>query len=238
MKWIELFINFVRDGLPSPVSLDFLLPVGGQERKDIIAEVDQIIEYHRKLKQAHHERMKKRMLKGKETDADADAAFVSGVMDNLHIGGLMGDVADVTAEHSDEEADEDAEGSSDEYSDDEAAGPNGAPRRPLPPLPTDKDLPAVLQPIRRGAGRGRKDRAPINPPTLKHVPTLVPVFVELVSLPSMPLARSLLTPVDDRSEASSRPLGGTSAPNRLHDLSSDVLGLVTSLASLEWTLAF
>lgn len=183
MKWIELFINFVRDGLPSPVSLDFLLPVGGQERKDIIAEVDQVIEYHRKLKQAHHDRMRKRMLKGKETDADADAEFVAGVMDNLHIGSLMGDVADVTAERSDEEAEEDDEGSSDDASEEEVpdhgVGPDGAPRRPLPPLPGEK--PSVLQPIPRGSGRGKKDRAPIDPPKLKLVPSLVPIFVELVS---------------------------------------------------------
>ena len=108
MSWIELFINFVRDGLPSPVSLDFLLPVGGKERDDILAEVDALVEYHRKLKLAHHERMKKRLVKGRQDlDKDADAAFVAGVMDNLHISGVMDDVHDIEHEESDDEASDD-----------------------------------------------------------------------------------------------------------------------------------
>lgn len=155
MKWIELFINFVRDGLPSPVSLETLLPHAGQERKDVLAEVDAIIEYHRKLKSAHHERMRKRMIKGESSEADADTAFVTGVMDNLHIGAVMGDVADVAAEDS-EEDEEEEEGSSDE--DVDAGG------KPLPPRP------GGLQPIFNKSRK--KDRVPIVPPKLTLVPRL------------------------------------------------------------------
>ncbi|KAJ8292902.1 PX domain-containing protein [Rhodotorula toruloides] len=166
MAWIELFINFVRDGLPSRVSLDFLLPVGGKEREEVLAEVDALVEYHRKLKLAHHERMKKRMVKGGGDDLDknADAAFVSGVMQNLHIGDVMDDVHDVEAEDSDEEA----AGYSSSESELEAD------EQPPPPLP-NKDPPQVPpRPPRK------KDRAPIDPPKLEHIPRLVPVFVELV----------------------------------------------------------
>jgi hypothetical protein len=178
MKWIELFINFVRDGLPSPVSLDFLLPHGGQERKDVIAEVDALIEYHRKLKAAHHERMRRRMMKGRETDADKDAAFVSGVMENLHLGGMMGDVEEVTTERSDEEDCEDDEATSNEDEDPRPVG--AAPRKPLPPLPGAASTPvSTLEAIPKSSRK--KDRAPIDPPKLKLVPLLVPVFVELVS---------------------------------------------------------
>ncbi|GAA5879573.1 hypothetical protein JCM3774_000289 [Rhodotorula dairenensis] len=172
MAWIELFINFVRDGLPSPVSLDFLLPVGGQEREQVLAEVDAIVEYHRKLKLAHHERMKKRLVKGVDNDKDVDAAFVAGVMQNLHIDGVMDDVHDVEAEASDDEGSAYYSSSEDEV-DSEAAA------RDTPP----QSLPAAKQqapqvPSRNG-GR-KKDRVQIDPPRLEHIPKLVPVFVELV----------------------------------------------------------
>jgi hypothetical protein len=169
MSWIELFINFVRDGLPSPVSLDFLLPVGGKEREDVLSEVDALVEYHRKLKAAHHERMKKRLVKGQELDKDADAAFVSGVMQNLHIGGVMDDVDELQNEGSEDEAEEEGVGSSDE---DEAPSP-----------PTGGSSSQVPQ-IKHPRQSKKKDRVPINPPNLVHIPQLVPIFVELVrSLP-------------------------------------------------------
>lgn len=175
MKWIELFINFVRDGLPSPVALEFLLPHGGQERADVLAEVDAIIEYHRKLKAAHHERMKRRLNKGAASDADTDAAFVSGVMANLQITSVMGDVEEATAEDSeDDEEDDDAHGSSsdDEYGPEDFTA--AKPRVPggLVPIPNE--------PSRRGR---KKDRVPIDPPKLKLIPLLTPVFVEMVRAP-------------------------------------------------------
>lgn len=168
MAWIELFINFVRDGLPSSVSLDFLLPVGGTEREEVLAEVDAIVEYHRKLKLAHHERMKKRLVKGDDLDKDVDAAFVAGVMQNLNLDGVMSDVHDVEAEESEDEAD--AYSSSEEESVD-APEADEAPQQAGGP-----GEPAV--PVRQGR---KKDRVQIDPPRLHHIPQLVPVFVELVS---------------------------------------------------------
>ncbi|GAA5884933.1 hypothetical protein JCM16303_005354 [Sporobolomyces ruberrimus] len=176
MSWIELFINFVRDGLPSPVSLDFLLPVGGKEREDILKEVDAIVEYHRKLKLAHHERMTKRMTKGKESDRDVDAAFVSSVMDNLHIGSVMDDVNDVEAE--DESSDEEEEEV--EYVDSDASSHERVP----PPTVTKsngqgqkREPPSGPQIPKKSK---KKDRVAIEPPKLFHIPQLVPIFVELV----------------------------------------------------------
>lgn len=166
MSWIELFINFVRDGLPSPVSLDFLLPVGGKEREDVLSEVDALIEYHRKLKAAHHERMKKRMVKGQELDKDADAAFVSGVMQNLHIGGVMDDVDELANEGSEDEAEDEGVASSDE---DEAS-----------PVPGSSQQQQGAPQIKHPRQSKKKDRVPIDPPHLVHIPQLVPIFVELV----------------------------------------------------------
>lgn len=177
MSWIELFINFVRDGLPSPVSLDFLLPVGGKEREDILKEVDAIVEYHRKLKLAHHERMTKRLTKGKESERDVDAAFVSSVMDNLKISSVMDDVNDVEAE--DASSDEDDEEI--EYEDSDASSHE---RIPPPSTSTsrtsngNKVEPSGPQIPKKSR---KKDRKPIEPPKLFHIPQLVPIFVELVS---------------------------------------------------------
>lgn len=177
MSWIELFINFVRDGLPSPVSLDFLLPVGGKEREDVLKEVDAIVEYHRKLKLAHHERMTKRMTKGKESDRDVDAAFVSSVMDNLHIGSVMDDVNDVEAE--DESSDEEEEEV--EYVDSDASSHERVP----PPTVTKSNGPGQKGEPPSGPQipkkSKKKDRVAIEPPKLFHIPQLVPIFVELVS---------------------------------------------------------
>jgi hypothetical protein len=167
MSWIELFINFVRDGLPSPVSLDFLLPVGGKEREDVLSEVDALVEYHRKLKAAHHERMKKRLVKGQELDKDADAAFVSGVMQNLHIGGVMDDVDELANEGSEDEAEEEGAGSSDEESLDSPPAPGSS---------SGQQVPQIKHPRQSK----KKDRMPIDPPHLVHIPQLVPIFVELV----------------------------------------------------------
>ncbi|GAA5856145.1 hypothetical protein JCM8547_003002 [Rhodosporidiobolus lusitaniae] len=176
MSWIELFINFVRDGLPSPVSLDFLLPVGGKEREDVLAEVDALVEYHRKLKTAHHERMRRRLVKGQELDKDADAAFVTGVMQNLHIGSVMDDVDELAAEGSEDEAEEEGEASSDEESLDEAPSP---PAKPTASGSTSTGRPPVPQ-IKHPKLSKKKDRVPIDPPVLHHIPQLVPIFVELV----------------------------------------------------------
>ncbi|GAA5848790.1 hypothetical protein JCM3766R1_005309 [Sporobolomyces carnicolor] len=176
MSWIELFINFVRDGLPSPVSLDFLLPVGGKEREDVLKEVDAIVEYHRKLKLAHHQRMTKRLTRGQESERDVDAAFVSSVMDNLHIGAVMDDVNDVEAE--DASSDEEEE----EYEDSDASSSHERVQPAAAATPSKATAGSKLEPSGPQIPKKsrKKDRAPIEPPKLFHIPQLVPIFVELV----------------------------------------------------------
>ena len=183
MQWIELFVNFVRDGLPSPVSLEVLLPHAGPQRAAVLAEVDAIVDYHRQLKLAHHVRMERRLKSrgGKPSDADADAAFVSGVMENLKIGNVMGDVEDIEIEDSASDADEDEDdgASTRTSSSDEEGGPED-------PTGAGYRSGAVLQviPNSRAKGKGGKGskqaRQKVEPPVLKLIPKLVPLFVELV----------------------------------------------------------
>lgn len=188
MKWIELFINFVRSGLPasetsSAVSLEFLLPHGGSERADVLAEVDAIVEYHRKLKAAHHVRMTKRMVRGAETEKDTDAAFVEGVMQNLQIRSVMGDVADVNAEESEEEEEDGEDGEGRGSSSDEEDGPEDAQGRPRQPPTQPGRLLVPIPPAPGKKGGRKKDRVKIEPPKLTLIPRLTPVFVEMLRAP-------------------------------------------------------
>jgi hypothetical protein len=120
MKWIEHVINFVRDGLPKPIYLEFILPHSGPERAKMMEEVDTVIEYHRKLKEAHHQRMRRRMIRGEGTARDEDAAFVEGVMDQLSMGEMVQAMGELDAEDSDEERNGDS--SSEELLDDDVSG--------------------------------------------------------------------------------------------------------------------
>ncbi len=42
MRWIELFLDIVREGLGDPISLEFILPHTGDERRDTIKEIDEV----------------------------------------------------------------------------------------------------------------------------------------------------------------------------------------------------
>lgn len=175
MKWIELFVDFMRAGLPSPVSLEFLLPHSGKERQQVMKEVDEIIEYNRKLKLAHHDRTKRRLLKGGESSTeDVDAAFLTGVMENFQLGSVMDDVNELAGEDSDEE-EEEAEERDDSEDDLFEPVPESSPTAPKP-LPL---LPGQLVPIPKPT-RKKRDRLVIDPPKLVHIPLALPVFVELV----------------------------------------------------------
>ncbi|CDO75602.1 hypothetical protein BN946_scf184858.g42 [Trametes cinnabarina] len=56
MRWIELFLTLMRDGLGEPISLEFLLPHTGADRENVLREVDAVALYHYKLKVASHAR--------------------------------------------------------------------------------------------------------------------------------------------------------------------------------------
>lgn len=118
MKWIELFLTFIRDGLSGgqeKISLEFILPHMGKEREGILKEVDEVALYHYKLKVAYEAKVRKRF--HRQTGAtleeeQAAQALVDNVMGELQFGELMkGDAEDVIAEDDEDEW-------SEEYSDD------------------------------------------------------------------------------------------------------------------------
>ncbi|CAE6455627.1 unnamed protein product [Rhizoctonia solani] len=70
MKWIELFIGLMREGLGNSISLEFILPhAGGEERAQLIREIDSVALYHYKLKLAHEDKIRKRF--GRSANANS-----------------------------------------------------------------------------------------------------------------------------------------------------------------------
>ncbi|KAG6844898.1 hypothetical protein H0H87_002597 [Tephrocybe sp. NHM501043] len=118
MHWIELFLAVVREGLGSPLSLEFILPHAGKERDDVLNEVDKVALYHYKLKVIYEGKIRRRFGRIQERSGDADIEdevtqdLVNGVVGEIDFGELIhGDADDVAAEETDEY-------SSDEYDDD------------------------------------------------------------------------------------------------------------------------
>jgi len=111
MRWIELFLTVVREGLGEPISLEFLLPHTGQERADILAEVDKVALYHYKLKVAYEGKLRRRFGRAQnaaDAEDEATQALVNGVVGEINFGELIqGDVDDIAAEETSSEDDDD-----------------------------------------------------------------------------------------------------------------------------------
>lgn len=121
MAWIEVFLDFIRDGLPPAASggptridLEILLPHSGPERLAMLREVDAIAVYHYKLKVAHESKVRRKFLRttvrGAEAeglDAEDEQALIDSVVDGLDLGGTIGGgVAEIGAEDDDDDDDE------------------------------------------------------------------------------------------------------------------------------------
>ncbi|KAG7096935.1 hypothetical protein E1B28_004334 [Marasmius oreades] len=144
MKWIELFLTVIREGIGSPLSLEFLLPYMGKERADILAEVDKVALYHYKLKVLYEDKIRRRFGRTRgQHDADAEdeatKALVEGVVGEISFGELaQGDAFDVAAEETDEDEDsseyysssEDDPDESEEDESDDSSIPNSSRLRP------------------------------------------------------------------------------------------------------------
>ncbi|KAF8351436.1 hypothetical protein F5887DRAFT_937457 [Amanita rubescens] len=109
MHWIELFITVIREGLGEPISLEFLLPHTGQERQEILEEVDKVALYHYKLKVLHEDKVRRRFGRAQgQNEADAEDEATQTLLDNavneISLGGLVRtDAGDVDAESDSEE---------------------------------------------------------------------------------------------------------------------------------------
>ena len=164
MRWIELFLTLMRDGVGERLSLEFLLPHTGADRENIMREVDEIALYHYKLKVAYEAKLRRRFGRTQGmNDADAEdeaaAQLVNGVVRDLSFGELVkGDADDLAAQETDDEDDSSDEDSgsgsgtsgsgsdesdsdeSDETDSEESSGGSDT-ERDGTPFPDDKRLP-------------------------------------------------------------------------------------------------
>ena len=131
MRWIELFLTAFREGFGDPISLEFLLPHTGQERVDIMKEVDEVALYHYKLKLAHQNKVRKRFgrTQGRnDADAEDEAAqiLLNGVVQDIDFGELVkGDVDELEAAEDEEDEDSDEDDSEEESSEEESTDEEG-----------------------------------------------------------------------------------------------------------------
>jgi len=127
MKWIELFLTFVREGLTDgneKIALEYVLPHTGPERVEILKEVDAVALYHYKIKVAYEVKVRRRFTKQETVSADgiASQALVDNVIGELQFGSLLkGDAEEIYAEE-DEEAEWDSSDESSEYETDSDDG--------------------------------------------------------------------------------------------------------------------
>lgn len=106
MTWIERFLAYARDGLHDKIDLEFLLPAAGEERLQILREVDAVAAYHYKLKLAYEEKVRRRFQKNAATDDEA--ALIDGMIASLNLNdSVVGDMEEVGEE--DEDSGEESE---------------------------------------------------------------------------------------------------------------------------------
>lgn len=141
MKWIELILTVMREGLGEKTSLEFLLPHTGQDRQAILKEIDEVAMYHYKTKVVHEDKVRRRFGRTEgQHDADAEdqatAALVQGVVHELSFGELIqGDADEFAAEGSSEE---DGSEESSEYDSEYTTGDSeeeSSEEEPPPPPP-------------------------------------------------------------------------------------------------------
>lgn len=245
MAWIEIFLDFVRDGVPAKsaggpgkIDLEVLLPHSGPERQALLKEVDDIAVYHYKLKVAHESKVRRKFLRaggkgGASVDGDDEQALVDSIVDGFSLGGTMqGDVKEIEEEDSsDEDAIYDDENDDDDGDEPlesrmpisspavlvwdektpilEDAAPSrllrlpgrhkktpstsGTPSPPAAPglsalprrMPQNPPTDGLYGKKETARHAKRKGKVAITPPTVKLLPALLPLFVEMVSLPAL-----------------------------------------------------
>jgi len=170
MHWTERFLDVVRNGIGDPISLEFILPHAGEERRTIMKEIDEVALHHYKLKVQHESKVRRRF--GRVDVAGEDPAaqdIVDGFMHDFSFGDLMKeDAMDMAAE-------EDESDGSDESSDYESVTGDSETEseesgRSLSPIARPRVSPSTL-PVQDSSHRPAEQPFPSSPP-LK--PTLPP----------------------------------------------------------------
>ncbi len=152
MHWIELFLDIVREGLGEPISLEFILPHTGDERRDTIKEIDEVALHHYKLKVAYESKLRRRFGRAGGANVGGDdentREIVGGLVRDVSIGDFMkGGMLDVAAEEEEYSDDSDESGSDYESETDdgetESEESSESSSRPSAQLRTSPSTPAL-----------------------------------------------------------------------------------------------
>jgi hypothetical protein len=178
MRWIELFLDIVREGLGQPISLEFILPHTGDERREIMKEIDEVALYHYKLKVAYETKLRRRFGRAGGTDInngedEGTREIVNGFVRDVSFGDLMrGDMLDMAAEE--EESDDSYELTSEYESvtdDDETGSEESKEILSTPPAlsrvspPTPSVPGSISQPVQLPFPRSQPSEVAIPPRT-------------------------------------------------------------------------
>lgn len=188
MRWIELFLDVVREGLGEPISLEFILPHVGDERRDTIKEIDEVALHHYKLKVAYESRLRRRFGRAGGADLEGDdkntGEIVGGLVRDVSLGDFMrGGMLDVAAEE--EEDMDDNDESSTEYESDtddgESESEESSESSPLPltQLRTSPSTPSLSKTTPRRA------QQPLPPPQPSPAKLPPPPTSSLTRAPSV-----------------------------------------------------
>ncbi|KAF8607628.1 hypothetical protein BDV93DRAFT_536552 [Ceratobasidium sp. AG-I] len=163
MKWIELFIGLMREGLGDPLSLEFILPhAGGEERADLIREIDSVALYHYKLKLAHEDKIRKRFgrtananMRVEDQEEAAAQEFMADIVRDMQfsdvVRGDAGELVAVNSESSSEYESDDTD-EPDSSEDDSGSSETGTAESAVSREPP-RSAPPVRQPATSGKGR-------------------------------------------------------------------------------------
>jgi hypothetical protein len=195
MHWIELFLDIVREGLGEPISLEFILPHTGDERRDTMKEIDEVALHHYKQKIAYESKLRRRFGRAGGADIGGDdenaREIVGGLVRDVSLGDFMkGGMLDVAAEE--EESSDDSEESSSDYESDaddgetvsEESSENSS--RPPAQLRRSPSIPTLPNAIPRRAQESFPPSQPSKlavPPPAKS-PSLSPSRAPSVASPS------------------------------------------------------
>ncbi|KAI0938121.1 hypothetical protein AcW1_004798 [Taiwanofungus camphoratus] len=215
MHWVELFLTLMRDGLGENISLEFLLPHTGQERADIVKEVDAIALYHYKLKVAYEDKVRRRFGRTQGlNDADAEneiaAEVVNGVVRDLSFGELIqGDADDIAAQETDSDwdsSDDEDDGSESGSSEDDSDGSDESDSNESQQTERETLPQRQITPVTRSHTIGylpHPPRSHQDPKSIHHRQSLDP-YLDRPPLPLRP-SRSLTLSHPNSPSRSSRP---------------------------------
>lgn len=171
MHWIELSLTVIREGLGEPLSLEFLLPHSGEDREQVISEIDKMVLYHYKLKVLYEEKLRRRFGRAQGHSIHSDAnreeelaeELLNDVAGKINFGELVsGDAIDLAAQVTDDESGSEEYSSSevDSSSESDSDGIQEQDKKPLPVMPvmSERKQPPQSQKTPQSVQYSRTDR--------------------------------------------------------------------------------